>query len=374
MASIAAAEAHVGPAGGRILEVGLGTGISLLSYRRSNRIVGIDISAGMLRRAHDSWRGQLVVLGGGAVLLGPLLHWLAADLAWWRAGVALVVGLAIVLLATRCATGRAVTGEWILAASPRAGTQVVIAAAPALLVGICALPLAGLHPVLALTVVPLAFAVVAWVFAPVLVSIAVVAEGDRSWLPARAVRAIHPRWGRATLFALAGAAVISLFALPLVVMGVVLAAVGGWLSLLGSGLAAAAPIPWIACGAVALARALEADQASSLDPSDVAVSDPAWVDGPSWDVVLEPGVPWGTWIRVPARTDLQFRMHAGAGPPPLLDVGREDGTWLSVPIGSDGAAQPVSLATGHAYLQLRGQGAVAERVALAMFVRTAMAA
>jgi phosphatidylethanolamine/phosphatidyl-N-methylethanolamine N-methyltransferase len=53
MASIAAAEAHVGPAGGRILEVGLGTGISLLSYRRDNRIVGIDISAGMLRRAQD---------------------------------------------------------------------------------------------------------------------------------------------------------------------------------------------------------------------------------------------------------------------------------------------------------------------------------
>jgi phosphatidylethanolamine/phosphatidyl-N-methylethanolamine N-methyltransferase len=51
MASIAAAEAHIGPDGGRILEVGLGTGISLLSYRRSNRIVGVDISAGMLRRA-----------------------------------------------------------------------------------------------------------------------------------------------------------------------------------------------------------------------------------------------------------------------------------------------------------------------------------
>jgi len=51
MASIAVAEAHVGPGGGRILEVGLGTGISLLSYRPDNRIVGIDISAGMLRRA-----------------------------------------------------------------------------------------------------------------------------------------------------------------------------------------------------------------------------------------------------------------------------------------------------------------------------------
>ena len=51
VASIAAAEAHVGPGGGRILEVGLGTGISLLSYRPGHRIVGIDISAGMLRRA-----------------------------------------------------------------------------------------------------------------------------------------------------------------------------------------------------------------------------------------------------------------------------------------------------------------------------------
>jgi phosphatidylethanolamine/phosphatidyl-N-methylethanolamine N-methyltransferase len=52
-ASIAAAEAHVGPSGGRILDVGIGTGISLLAYRRSNRIVGVDISAGMLRRAQD---------------------------------------------------------------------------------------------------------------------------------------------------------------------------------------------------------------------------------------------------------------------------------------------------------------------------------
>ncbi|MSP47388.1 MAG: methyltransferase domain-containing protein [Xanthobacteraceae bacterium] len=52
-ASIEAAERHVGPAGGRILEVGVGTGISLLSYNRNNRLVGIDISAPMLRRAQD---------------------------------------------------------------------------------------------------------------------------------------------------------------------------------------------------------------------------------------------------------------------------------------------------------------------------------
>jgi phosphatidylethanolamine/phosphatidyl-N-methylethanolamine N-methyltransferase len=56
MAAIEATERHVGPAGGRILEVGVGTGISLLAYSRNNRLVGLDISAGMLRRAHERVR------------------------------------------------------------------------------------------------------------------------------------------------------------------------------------------------------------------------------------------------------------------------------------------------------------------------------
>lgn len=46
-AAIAAAER----VGGRILEVGVGTGISLASYSPTNRIVGIDLSEPMLRRA-----------------------------------------------------------------------------------------------------------------------------------------------------------------------------------------------------------------------------------------------------------------------------------------------------------------------------------
>jgi phosphatidylethanolamine/phosphatidyl-N-methylethanolamine N-methyltransferase len=37
--------------GGRILEVGVGTGISLPDYSRANRIVGLDISEPMLRKA-----------------------------------------------------------------------------------------------------------------------------------------------------------------------------------------------------------------------------------------------------------------------------------------------------------------------------------
>jgi phosphatidylethanolamine/phosphatidyl-N-methylethanolamine N-methyltransferase len=47
-ASIAAAERI----GGRILDVGIGTGISLMDYARSNRVVGVDYSEAMLRKAH----------------------------------------------------------------------------------------------------------------------------------------------------------------------------------------------------------------------------------------------------------------------------------------------------------------------------------
>src|SRR5438093_11066576 len=48
-AAIAAAECI----GGRILEVGVGTGISLPDYSRVNRICGVDISEPMLRKAQQ---------------------------------------------------------------------------------------------------------------------------------------------------------------------------------------------------------------------------------------------------------------------------------------------------------------------------------
>jgi phosphatidylethanolamine/phosphatidyl-N-methylethanolamine N-methyltransferase len=51
-AAIAAAE-QACPSGGRILEVGVGTGISLPDYARGNRLVGVDISAPMLRKAAE---------------------------------------------------------------------------------------------------------------------------------------------------------------------------------------------------------------------------------------------------------------------------------------------------------------------------------
>jgi len=48
-AAIAAAER----VGGRVLEVGVGTGISLPLYARATRLCGVDISAPMLQKAHE---------------------------------------------------------------------------------------------------------------------------------------------------------------------------------------------------------------------------------------------------------------------------------------------------------------------------------
>src|SRR5260370_32390569 len=50
-AAVAAAER----VGGRILEVGVGTGISLPGYSPQNRIIGIDLSGERLRKARGRW-------------------------------------------------------------------------------------------------------------------------------------------------------------------------------------------------------------------------------------------------------------------------------------------------------------------------------
>jgi phosphatidylethanolamine/phosphatidyl-N-methylethanolamine N-methyltransferase len=53
LAAIEAAEQTCGPAGGRILEVGVGTGISLPDYAANNRLTGVDLSEPMLRKAQE---------------------------------------------------------------------------------------------------------------------------------------------------------------------------------------------------------------------------------------------------------------------------------------------------------------------------------
>jgi phosphatidylethanolamine/phosphatidyl-N-methylethanolamine N-methyltransferase len=64
-AAIAAAERI----GGRILEVGVGTGLALPEYRWTNRITGIDLSAPMLRKARARVREhRLTNVDGLAVM------------------------------------------------------------------------------------------------------------------------------------------------------------------------------------------------------------------------------------------------------------------------------------------------------------------
>src|SRR5205807_4989618 len=65
MAAIAAAERI----GGRILEVGVGTGISLPDYRRTSRLIGVDLSEPMLRRAHERVTTQALDHVGGVAVM-----------------------------------------------------------------------------------------------------------------------------------------------------------------------------------------------------------------------------------------------------------------------------------------------------------------
>ncbi len=52
--------------GGRILEVGVGTGISLPDYSRNNRLFGVDICEPMLRKAKERVAAQAPLPCGDA--------------------------------------------------------------------------------------------------------------------------------------------------------------------------------------------------------------------------------------------------------------------------------------------------------------------
>src|SRR5437764_10009882 len=74
-AAVAAAERI----GGRILEVGVGTGLSLPGYSSTNRLVGVDLSAPMLRKAQARVAAhRLININGLAVMDAQHLAFAAA--------------------------------------------------------------------------------------------------------------------------------------------------------------------------------------------------------------------------------------------------------------------------------------------------------
>lgn len=345
----------------------------------------MQVLSDALRLARASWTGQLLLLAVGAVLLGVTMHGASSGehlpLRILVGSAELVVLLgAAARLAIRSSDGRpssavALTAE-LAPLAPRLVVQVATCAAPAVVVTWLALWTASLHPLLGLAGIPLALLAVIMVQAPLLLAAAAVVHGDPAWLPRSTWLLLRGRAWHLAGLTMVGIAGTCALALPLVVVGVVLAAVLGPLGLLGSGLALVAAVPWLGCGAVAAWRATGGDDAvpdtedASTEPTAIA-----WMDGPAWDVAIAAGSNWGTWIRIEAAATVGIRVTWSDGPAPALALASEAGTWTSPgdPVAS-GSIVPVALPAGSTYIQLGARSATPQQCALALLVPPAATA
>lgn len=358
-----------------------------------------SVLASALRHARDSWQGQLGVLAIGAIMLGTnvatgaagtdmvprlvigfveLLMLLAASI---RAAEARYEDLSVELLIDELVT--------IVGMLPRLLAQATIAASPAVVLGMLALQLAGMVPMLGLLLIPFVF--IAWAIAlpMMLLAIAAVVHGDRSWLPRAAIRAVRRQPGVLVLGALVGVVASAVASLPIVLIGLVFTAVAGWPGVFGSGLAAGAFVPWLGCWMLAQYRAagvVVAHPAVHVTDTDagwsagVATEPPMfepvpWVEGPAWDVAVEPGSVWGTWVRLEAGAHVAFRLAWTGSVPPQLLLAVEDGTWTAPgAVARPGDVVEVVLPAGNTYVQVGSTDAAAQAITITMLVRGAAVA
>jgi hypothetical protein len=371
------------------------------------------------RRARASWRGQLMVLAAGAVLLGLTLlgGGDAADLQQ-RMLVGSVEVLLLIAASTRMALhdeagydGDATSvGYEVLLVLPRLLTQVGTVLGIPIVVTWLAMQVASATPALGDISVPVAFAVYVFTLGPALLAISAVVQHDRDWLPRSTFRALRGRQLAIAGIVLAGGVAACCVALPLVLLGFVVNAVGGMLGFLGAGLAAAGTLPLLGCGALATWRALGAVVTTrTLDEDEDAATSPAigsgvdlatafgastapaapaalaapaapepvttWMDGPSWDVAIEPGAVWGTWIRIDAPSVLGFRLTWHGGPAPELAFASEAGTWTRTePLRASGDVLQAALPAGSTYVQVTSRAPTAQAVTVGMLVPPAAAA
>ncbi len=362
------------------------------------------------RRALASWRGQLVVLAVGTLLLGLTFGVAtgAGDLllrmvvGWVEVVVLLGASVRMAVLAEAGYEFEPENGAFDLAAevlgdAPRLLAQVGVLTLVPLAACWAALQLISMAAMLGFVLVPLMFVVLLLSGGPALLAVSAVVLGDRDWLPRAAVRAARPRLGLVTRSAIAGGVVASLAAVPLALFGFVAMSVLGMFGFAGTGLVAAGSIPWIGCGALALWRAVgatigtsegqgddhaaaalgarDADATAAVAAAFGAAPATSWLPGPTWDVAIDAGAVWGTWIRIEAASVMGFRVSWNGGPAPDLTFASEAGSWTDPgTLGASGSVLQAAMPAGSTYVQLSSQASAAQAVTLELLVPAAAAA
>lgn len=343
-----------------------------------------------LRMLRASWRGQLVVLAAGALIVGVVHASGGVPLAL-RVAVSTAVLVVLVAMSARAAVrGRIATRDVPLLA-PRTCTQGALAAAPIALVWWIGMAAASLHPLLGLVSLPVAMICSVVLLGPLLLVPAAVASGDPAWIPQSSFAVLRRSWRPILLGLPVVLVMVSMAALPLMLVGIVLASQLGPLAFLGLGLSIASIIPWLGVVSVAAWRVLGgADIVAHMQGTDdewmpthpaatsapqVGPPEPVWVDGAAWEMSVDAGAAWGTWLRMPAASQVALRITWGDGAAPTLSLADQAGTWRRPgDPSSSGDAVAMSLPAGDTYLQVQSRSPAAQAMSITLLLPATMAA
>jgi hypothetical protein len=347
--------------------------------------MAISILASALRHARDSWRGQLALL-----LVGALVASVVETIGVAQGFVLPAAMLALVAAAVRAAA-RQPTQVAVFA--PRLASQLVLALAPVALVGLATLQLASSLEVVGLLLIVVMFPLAIASALVALLATTAVVRGDRDWMPRVAMRVLRVRpLGLLGAF-IVGCVALALVAVPVMLVGFVLTSLLGPLGMIGLGIASAAVVPLTGCWALAawkqaggeeiLAASAAAAAAATVARAEAAPDLAAafglgatpWVAGPSWNAQLQPGAPWGTWVQLPAASEVALQVSWSGSLAPQLAIGREDGTWtVPIQLVEPGALVPMMLLAGNSYLQLTGFDPGVQAIAVVLHARASAAA
>lgn len=362
------------------------------------------------------WRGHALVAGVAGLASGLVLTLGGLGLPAF-VGTALctiVVAAAVVASALVVRMPDAAPAVLLAAATeaaPAALVRASLAVTPAIGAGMLARLGAHVHPLLGLLLVPVAFAAVALVLAPVGLALAPLAGASSAWTPEAAVRALRPRMWRATGIAVVVALGISMACVPVVLGAMLAGAVLGPVGVFAFGFAVAAPVPLVGVVVHLASQALLGDgdgagagdagsgdagadagsahevpagghaadpqwnaaagahgaaqvhaaaavpgQAGAMAPAggQAAAAAPvgAWVPGPAWQVQGERGAPWGAWMQLPVAATIAVGVAFDAAAPPNVRIARQDGTWRDAGTLDAAGSVVVQVEAGATWLQV----------------------